>query len=57
MGNVGWDLPTEIPKMPFDRQTWKSVQQGLGSLRRLFGPIELRQSRRAQGQHLKVSGI
>jgi hypothetical protein len=57
MGNVGWGLPTEIPKMPLDGQTWKSVQQDLGSLRRLIGSIELRQSCRAQGQHLKVSGI
>ena len=43
--------------MPFNGQTWKGVQQHLGSLRCLLGSIQLRKSRRPHREHLKMIGI
>jgi hypothetical protein len=57
MGGIGCDLPPEILEVPFDGKTGKSVQQYFGSLRRLFGPIELRQGGRPHREYLQMIRI
>ena len=43
--------------MPFNGQTWKSVQQHFRSVRCLLGSIQLRESCRPHRKHLKMIGI
>ena len=57
MGNVGRELPVEIPQVPFDGQARIVAQQDFGRICRLFGSSQLGERRRADRERLQMIGI
>ena len=57
MGDVGRELPVEIPQVPFDRQAGIVAQHDLGRICRLVDSSQLGQRRRPYRERLQMIGI